>query len=155
MQKDVLFGLRQGTLVLQAIQREMGGLAGVEKLMEETEEARAYQEVRGDFTSPPEFSPRHWPTTNSMQFFGLPRQEVSQMLAGQMSNQDEDEVEDELEALEHELAGPVRLPDAPITSFPENISQREQEAKEKERARARARAKARTAAATPRVPLEA
>ena len=77
------------------------------------------------------------------------------MLAGQMSNQDEDEVEDELEALEHELAGPVRLPDAPITSFPENISERDQEAKAKERARARARAKARTAAATPRVPLEA
>lgn len=58
MQKDVLFGLRQGTLVLQAIQREMGGLAGVEKLMEETEEARAYQEVRPNFlVSPPESGP--------------------------------------------------------------------------------------------------
>jgi len=125
VQKDVLFGLRQGTLVLHAIQREMGGLAGVEKLMEETEEARAYQE------------------------------EVSQMLAGQMSNQDEDEVEDELEALEHELAGPVRLPDAPTSLFSENISEHDQETKAKERARARARAKARTAAAAPPVPLEA
>ena len=34
------------------------------------------------------------------------------MLANKMSNQDEDEVEDELEALEAELSG-VKLPDAP------------------------------------------
>lgn len=45
VQKDVLFGLQQGTQVLQAINKEMGGLAAVEKLMGETEEARAYQEV--------------------------------------------------------------------------------------------------------------
>jgi hypothetical protein len=57
VQKDVLFGLRQGTLVLQAIQREMGGLAGVEKLMEETEEARAYQEVCRGFPSPAPHQP--------------------------------------------------------------------------------------------------
>lgn len=46
MQKDILFGLSQGNKVLQAIHREMGGLEGVEKLMGETEEARAYQEVQ-------------------------------------------------------------------------------------------------------------
>lgn len=46
VQKDVLFGLQQGTNVLQAIHKEMGGLEGVEKLMGESEEARAYQEVR-------------------------------------------------------------------------------------------------------------
>lgn len=46
MQKDVLFGLQQGTKVLQTINQEMGGIEGVEKLMGETEEARAYQEVR-------------------------------------------------------------------------------------------------------------
>lgn len=46
VQKDVLFGLQQGTQVLQAISKEMGGIEGVEKLMGETEEARAYQEVR-------------------------------------------------------------------------------------------------------------
>lgn len=46
VQKDVLFGLTQGTKVLQAIHKEMGGLEGVEKMMGETEEARAYQEVR-------------------------------------------------------------------------------------------------------------
>lgn len=52
VQKDVLFGLQQGTQVLQAINKEMGGIEGVEKLMGETEEARSYQEVRklGHFT---------------------------------------------------------------------------------------------------------
>lgn len=45
VQKDVMFGLQQGTQVLQTINKEMGGIEGVEKLMGETEEARAYQEV--------------------------------------------------------------------------------------------------------------
>jgi charged multivesicular body protein 6 len=45
VQKDVLFGLQQGTNVLQTINKEMGGLAAIEKLMGETEDARAYQEV--------------------------------------------------------------------------------------------------------------
>lgn len=49
MQKDVLFGLQQGTQVLQAINNEMGGIEGVEKLMGETEEARSYQEVWNRF----------------------------------------------------------------------------------------------------------
>ena len=46
VQKDVLFGLEQGTKVLTEIHREMGGLDQVEKLMGASEEARAYQEVR-------------------------------------------------------------------------------------------------------------
>ena len=46
VQKDVLYGLKQGTQVLQQIHREMGGLEAVEKLMGESEEARAYQKVR-------------------------------------------------------------------------------------------------------------
>lgn len=46
MQKDVLFGLQQGTKVLQAINKEIGGIEAVDRLMEETAEARAYQEVR-------------------------------------------------------------------------------------------------------------
>jgi charged multivesicular body protein 6 len=45
VQKDVLFGLQQGTQVLQAINKEMGGIEAVDRLMEETAEARAYQEV--------------------------------------------------------------------------------------------------------------
>lgn len=49
MQKDVLFGLQQGTQVLQTINKEMGGIEGVERLMGESEEARAYQEVSYQF----------------------------------------------------------------------------------------------------------
>lgn len=45
VQKDVLYGLQQGTQVLRAINTEMGGIEAVEKLMGETEEARAYQMV--------------------------------------------------------------------------------------------------------------
>ncbi|KAI9888485.1 MAG: Vacuolar protein sorting-associated protein 20 [Vezdaea aestivalis] len=88
VQKDVLFGLQQGTQVLKAIQREMGGLSNVEKLMGENDDARAYQ------------------------------QEVSDMLGGKLSNQDEDEVEEEL-ALLQEQAADIKLPDAPTAAFPE------------------------------------
>ena len=45
VQKDVLYGLQQGTQVLQTIHKEMGGIENVERLMGETEDARAYQEV--------------------------------------------------------------------------------------------------------------
>ncbi|KAI9678182.1 MAG: Vacuolar protein sorting-associated protein 20 [Caeruleum heppii] len=106
VQKDVLFGLQQGTDVLKEIQREMGGIEQVEKLMGDTEEAREYQ------------------------------REVSEMLGGRMTNQDEDEVEDELEALEqeasvlpsthqHHLTATVKmtgskLPDIPTAQLPEN-----------------------------------
>ncbi|CEI70176.1 hypothetical protein FVEN_g12163 [Fusarium venenatum] len=92
IQKDVVFGLQQGTKVLKEIHAEMGGIENVEKLMGETADAIAYQ------------------------------QEVSDLLGGRMTNQDEQEVEDELEALEAELAGPApseRLPDVPISDLPE------------------------------------
>lgn len=82
VQKDVVFGLQRGTEVLKMINKEMGGLAAVEKIMEDNAEARREQE------------------------------EISEALAGQLSNLEEDEVEDELEALEREIEG-VRLPDAP------------------------------------------
>ncbi|KLJ07096.1 hypothetical protein EMPG_17419 [Blastomyces silverae] len=117
VQKDVLFGLSQGTKVLQTIHKEMGGLEGVEKLMGDTEEARAYQE------------------------------EVSRMLGGQMSNQDEDEVEDELEAMEQEISGPIGLPNVPTSALPEE-TEREKQEKAKQRAKTRARARA-------AVPMEA
>ncbi|QKX56156.1 uncharacterized protein TRUGW13939_03256 [Talaromyces rugulosus] len=112
VQKDIMYGLQQGTQVLQAINKEMGGLAAVEKLMGENEEARAYQE------------------------------EVSQMLAGQMSNEDEDEVEDELEALQRQVEGPVVLPNAP--EAPPVISEDEKKQRAKERARERAKAREET-----------
>ncbi|KAL4987565.1 Snf7-domain-containing protein [Aspergillus falconensis] len=108
VQKDVLYGLQQGTKVLQMINEEIGGIEGVEKLMGETEEARAYQE------------------------------EISQMLAGNLSNQDEDEVEDELEALHREVQGPVSLPNVPTA--PPAVEVPEEEL-ENQKARAKSRMK--------------
>ncbi|KAI9686460.1 MAG: Vacuolar protein sorting-associated protein 20 [Bogoriella megaspora] len=88
VQKDIIYGLQQGTSVLKEIHREMGGIEKVEQLMGESEEARAYQ------------------------------QEISDMLGGKMSNQDEDEVEDELEAMEADVSG-RKLPNAPDQVLPE------------------------------------
>jgi charged multivesicular body protein 6 len=45
VQKDIVFGLQQGASVLQEINKEMGGLDHVEKLMGDTAEAIAYQKV--------------------------------------------------------------------------------------------------------------
>lgn len=45
------------------------------------------------------------------------------MLAGHLSNQDEDEVEEELAALQ----GPVVLPSAPTTTLPEEEKEEEEE----------------------------
>jgi charged multivesicular body protein 6 len=112
VQKDVLFGLQQGTKVLQAINKEMGGIEGVEKLMGETEEARAYQE------------------------------EISQMLAGQLSNQDEDEVEDELEKLRQETEA-ITLPKVPTA--PPVVAEGEEEGDQEEVEISAARMKTRTA----------
>ncbi|SPO03385.1 related to VPS20 Vaculolar protein sorting (putative) [Cephalotrichum gorgonifer] len=93
IQKDIVFGLEQGTRVLKEIHAEMGGIENVEKLMGENAEAIAYQ------------------------------QEVSDMLGGRMSAQDEDEVEDELAALEAEMGvskiPDSKLPDVPDTKLPE------------------------------------
>ncbi|EAW22946.1 ESCRT-III subunit protein VPS20 [Aspergillus fischeri NRRL 181] len=112
VQKDVLFGLQQGTKVLQAINKEMGGIEAVEKLMGETEEARAYQE------------------------------EISQMLAGQLSNQDEDEVENELERLRQETEA-ITLPKVPTA--PPVMAVGEEEADKEEVEISAARMKTRTA----------
>ncbi|KAE9375413.1 hypothetical protein N431DRAFT_402923 [Stipitochalara longipes BDJ] len=105
VQKDVVFGLQQGTNVLNEIHKEMGGLEHVEKLMGETADAIAYQ------------------------------QEVSEMLGGQISNQDEDEVEDELDALEAEVTG-VPLPEVPTTELPTKVRAkiREQQREEQRQA---------------------
>ncbi|EAQ86673.1 hypothetical protein CHGG_07926 [Chaetomium globosum CBS 148.51] len=77
--------------VLKEIHAEMGGIENVEKLMGETEEAIAYQ------------------------------REVSEIIAGRISVQDEEEVEDELAALEAEVSKkerPQRLPNVPDTQLP-------------------------------------
>ncbi|KAL2353948.1 Snf7-domain-containing protein [Cryomyces antarcticus] len=108
VQKDVVFGLQQGTSVLKEIHKEMGGLENVEKLMGESAEAQAYQK------------------------------EISDMLGGRISNQDEDEVEDELDALEAEVAG-TKLPDAPTQALPENVESETPVETPRERAKRRAR----------------
>jgi len=110
VQKDVLYGLSQGTAVLKEIHKEMGGLEGVEKLLGDSEEARAYGE------------------------------EISALLAGRMSNQEEDEVEDELEALEREQAVAQGLPSAPVGALegaPEQTKQEVQRERAKRRAKER------------------
>ncbi|KAG5940103.1 hypothetical protein E4U60_000663 [Claviceps pazoutovae] len=89
IQKDVVFGLQQGTKVLEAIHAEMGGLDHVEKLMGETAEAIAYQ------------------------------QQVSDMLGGQISARDEEDVEEELEALQAGLSEQGhQLPSVPNAHVP-------------------------------------
>ena len=58
VQKDVVFGLQQGTNVLNEIHKEMGGLEHVEKLMGETADAIAYQRVSNLL-----LAPRYWLTS--------------------------------------------------------------------------------------------
>ena len=122
VQKDVVFGLQQSTSVLKQIHAEMGGVENVEKLMGESEDARAYQ------------------------------REISEMLRGEMSNQDEDEVEDELEKMVGEING-VKEPDAvgPTVEYPNAPRQEPVYAGElkqvgEQKARARQRAAERKAA---------
>ncbi|CAK3892589.1 Charged multivesicular body 6 [Lecanosticta acicola] len=112
VQKDVLFGLQQGTAVLKEIHKEMGGLDKVEMILGESEEAQAYQK------------------------------EINEMLSGKMSNEDEDEVEDELEAMarEAEARGTVSLPDAPSVTKNELPDAPQESPEERARRRRRERA---------------
>ncbi len=114
VQKDVLFGLQQGTKVLKQIHREMGSLESVEKMVGDGEEEMKYQE------------------------------EVAEALKGRMTNQEEDEVEDELEMLvtqangipdatlepepaKYRTKGRFSLPDAPAETPKERAKRRERE----------------------------
>ncbi|OAL03790.1 charged multivesicular body protein-like protein 6 [Phaeosphaeriaceae sp. SRC1lsM3a] len=112
VQKDIMYGLQQGTAVLKEIHKEMGGIENVEKLLADNEEARAYQE------------------------------EISELLANKMSNADEDEVEDELEAMEREISSvnQVDLPNAPVTQPQFTAEEKAQMAKDRAARRARERA---------------
>ncbi len=58
------------------------------------------------------------------------RQEVSEMLGGSLTNADEDEVEDELEALDAKMKG-TPLPSVPTTELPakERANAREEKRK--------------------------
>jgi charged multivesicular body protein 6 len=86
VEMSVLHGLKQGNDVLKEIHREMN-VEAVEKLMEETAEAREYQRVRVFHSS----------TTGSL--IQELMQEVGDMLANTLTLDDEDAVQAELEAL--------------------------------------------------------
>ncbi|QRV75710.1 charged multivesicular body protein 6 [Ceratobasidium sp. AG-Ba] len=81
VEKDILFGLQQGNKVLKSIHAEMS-LEDVEKLMEETAEAVAYQN------------------------------EIDQMLTSRMTVDEEEAVQKELEQLQSEAIGsaPIHEP---------------------------------------------
>eukprot|EP01113_Clastostelium_recurvatum_P041025 TRINITY_DN6461_c0_g1_i3.p2 TRINITY_DN6461_c0_g1~~TRINITY_DN6461_c0_g1_i3.p2 ORF type:complete len:229 (-),score=109.11 TRINITY_DN6461_c0_g1_i3:48-734(-) len=81
MEKKVFDSLRVGNAVLQDIQREIGGVEAVEDLMEETREALQNQ------------------------------QDIEDALAGKLTEEDDEALEMELEALERETG--VFLPDVP------------------------------------------
>ena len=69
-------------------------------------------------------------------------QEVSELLGERMSNQDEDEVEEELEVLEREAMGVSSMPNAPSITRNElpNAPQESPQERAKRRARERAAA---------------
>lgn len=101
VQTAVVEGLRQGNAVLKEMHRQMD-LASVERLMEETAEAQAYQ------------------------------RDIDEAIQTQMSREDQEEVDREMEKLEREVNGvqedaPVSLPEAPTTE-PAPISRPTEEA---------------------------
>lgn len=87
VQVSVLHGLKQGNEVLQEIHREMN-IESVEKLMDETQEAREYQRVC------------HNPCSLSCTEPGV--QEIGDLLANRLTNDEEDAVQEELRALQVE-----------------------------------------------------
>ncbi|KAG5653597.1 hypothetical protein H0H81_012104 [Sphagnurus paluster] len=87
---SVLHGLRQGNEVLKEIHKEMS-IESVEKLLEETSEAREYQK------------------------------EIGEMLSNTLTLDEEDVVQAELKALqaeqlqESEISQPMEMPTVPVT----------------------------------------
>lgn len=68
------------------------------------------------------------------------------MLAGHLSNQDEDDVEDELASLQQQAQGPVALPNAPTSTLPEGqVAAEPEEGGQKSAQRAKGRTEARAA----------
>ncbi|TRX92876.1 hypothetical protein FHL15_006282 [Xylaria flabelliformis] len=120
IQKDIVYGLQQGTAVLKEIHAEMGGIEHVEKLMGETADAIAYQKVKAilSYLLSLSFSLPHARARGFMinPLTTRAMQEVSDMLGERITNQDEEEVEDELAALERETNGLGPLPAVPNTT---------------------------------------
>lgn len=88
IQQSVMLGLQQGNAVLKEIHKEMNP-ESVERLMEETAEAQAYQ------------------------------REVDEMLATNMTAEEEEEVQGELEALQREAGVRVEEPQVKLPSAPQ------------------------------------
>ncbi|KAI0348396.1 hypothetical protein BDW22DRAFT_1320403 [Trametopsis cervina] len=106
---SVLHGLQQGNEVLKQIHKEMN-IDSVERLLEETAEAQAYQ------------------------------REIDDMLANNLTIEDEEAVQTELEALQREALGeqeperPIHLPSVPTTEpVPAHIEEEEPVSQERER----------------------
>ena len=90
---SVLHGLQQGNEVLKQIHQEMN-LETVEKIMEETAEAREYQRVRGQMLSLASL-------TDDLQ-------EIDEMLASNLTVEDEEAVQAELLQLQKEAVSNLR-----------------------------------------------
>mmetsp|Transcript_32519 Transcript_32519/g.52683 ORF Transcript_32519/g.52683 Transcript_32519/m.52683 type:complete len:212 (+) Transcript_32519:123-758(+) len=82
VEKQVLDNLREGNALLSQISKEMGGLEGVERLLDETAEAQQEQN------------------------------EISDMLSGKLTKEDNEDVELQLQAIEDEVLK-ENLPSAP------------------------------------------
>jgi charged multivesicular body protein 6 len=91
VQKDVVFGLEQGSKALMELNKHMS-MASVEKLMADTTDGIAYQNVCPE---------KNWTYS----------QEVSELLASKVTNEDEEGVLEELERMHLEALG---LPTVPI-----------------------------------------
>ncbi|TFY63440.1 hypothetical protein EVJ58_g3265 [Rhodofomes roseus] len=111
---SVLHGLQQGNEVLKQIHKEMN-VEAVEKLLEETAEAREYQRVC-----------RRWPiikVSASSCPIVIPYQEIDEMLSNTLSVEEEEAVQNELQALRDEVLAPEdaqrraqELPSVPATA---------------------------------------
>lgn len=89
VQTAVVEGLKQGNAVLKQMHRQMD-LASVEKLMEETAEAQAYQ------------------------------REIDETIQTQMSREDQEEVDREMERLEREVTGVKQQQESePVPTMPQ------------------------------------
>ncbi|KAG6832308.1 hypothetical protein H0H92_003541 [Tricholoma furcatifolium] len=99
---SVLHGLKQGNEVLKEIHKEMN-IESVEKLLEETQEAREYQRVNSSVVI-------------HGREFNLLHQEIGEMLSNNLTMDEEDAVQAELLQLQAEHlvdASIAPLPDAP------------------------------------------
>jgi charged multivesicular body protein 6 len=94
IEKDVLFGLSQGNQILKEIHKELN-IENVEKLMSETADSIAYQNVHIDF-----IFGSHGENAHAFSFGMLTTQEIGELLMSRMTNEEEEEVHKELELLE-------------------------------------------------------